>query len=87
MDRHPQNDWQSIHYDPRFDEYWIAAGSARQCLFFCPWCGVPLPESKRDRWFDELEALGYPDPLFDNVPAIYRTSEWWTRCAVTEKGS
>jgi len=43
MDRHPQNDWQSVRWDARFDEYWIPAGGARQCLFYCPWCGEELP--------------------------------------------
>lgn len=75
MDRHPQNDWRSVRYDARFDEYWIPAGGARQCLFHCPWCGEPLPPSQRDRWFDELEALGL-DPLADPVPEAYRDGAW-----------
>lgn len=75
MDRHRQNDWQSIRYDARFDEYWIPAGGARQCLFFCPWCGGKLPESQRDRWFDALEAKGI-DPLADEVPEEYRSGAW-----------
>lgn len=75
MDRHPQNDWQSVRWDPRFDEYWIPAGGARQCLFYCPWCGEKLPPSQRDRWFDELEARGF-DPLADEIPEAYRSSAW-----------
>ena len=75
MDRHPQNDWQSVRYDPRFDEYWVTAGGVRQCLFFCPWCGERLPPSQRDRWFDEIEALGL-DPLVDPIPEAYRDGRW-----------
>jgi len=75
MHRHPQNDWRSVRYDARFDEYWIPAGGARQCLFHCPWCGEKLPPSQRDRWFDELEAMGL-DPLSDPIPEAYRTGEW-----------
>ena len=75
MDRHPQNDWQSVRYDARFDEYWLPAGGARQCLFHCPWCGEKLPPSQRDRWFDELEALGL-DPDADPLPEAYRDGSW-----------
>ena len=75
MDGHPQNDWGSVRYDARFDEYWVPAGNAQQLLFFCPWCGERLPESQRDRWFDELEAKGL-DPLVDPVPDDYRTGAW-----------
>lgn len=75
MDRHPQNDWRSVRYDARFDEYWIPAGGARQCLFYCPWCGEILPPSQRDRWFDELEAAGL-DPLSDPIPPAYRSAAW-----------
>jgi hypothetical protein len=75
MDRHPQNDWESVRHDARFDEYWIPAGGARQLLFFCPWCGERLPESKRDAWFDALEAQGI-DPDVDPIPAPYRSGAW-----------
>ena len=75
MDHHRQNDWGSIQYDSRFDEYWVEAGSARQSLFYCPWCGEKLPESQRDKWFDEVEAMGL-DPWGDDVPEPYRSDEW-----------
>lgn len=75
MNQHPQNDWGSIQYDVRFDEYWLPAGEARQCLFYCPWCGEKLPPSKSDQWFDALEALGI-DPLNDEVPDLYRSGAW-----------
>lgn len=75
MARHPQNNWGSVRYDPRFDVYWLAAGNAKQQLFFCPWCGDALPESQRDRWFDALEAEGV-DPSRDLIPEIYQTGAW-----------
>jgi Domain of unknown function (DUF6980) len=75
MDIHPQNDWQTIHYDRRYDAYWVEAGGAKQLLFFCPWCGEKLPPSQRDRWFDELEALGI-DPETDSIPDRFQSGEW-----------
>ena len=75
MDQHPQNNWGSVQYDARFDEYWVQAGEARQALFFCPWCGVKLPPSQRDLWFDRLEALGI-NPWEDEVPESFRTDAW-----------
>lgn len=72
MDRHRQNDWGSVQYDSRFDEYWVLAGSARQCLVYCPWCGEKLPPSKREEWFDAVEALGL-DPWQDEMPEEFRS--------------
>jgi hypothetical protein len=73
MDQHRQNDWASIQYDDRFDEYWVPAGPARQTLFYCPWCGEKLPDSKRDQWFDAVTSLGI-DPWSDEVPEKYRSA-------------
>ena len=75
MDEHPQNAWNTVQYDARFDEYWIKAGDARQSLFYCPWCGEKLPPTQRDRWFDEVEALGL-DPWNDEVPDRFRSAAW-----------
>jgi hypothetical protein len=75
MDDHPQNDWGTVSYDARFDVYWVPAGSAHQQLFFCPWCGERLPSSQRDRWFDELEAMGI-DPNCHPIPEAYQSGAW-----------
>ncbi|MET4682723.1 hypothetical protein ABIE19_000632 [Brevundimonas faecalis] len=75
MAAHPQNDWGSVRYDARFDLYWLSAGDARQQLFYCPWCGVQLPPSQRDRWFDELEARGI-DPNIDPIPEEFQSGAW-----------
>ncbi len=79
MDEHPQNAWGAISYDAKFDEYWIPSGDARQCLFFCPFCGERLPESKRGRWFEELGALGIADPWHDEIPVEYQSDAWRKR--------
>lgn len=42
---------------------------------FCPWCGRRLPESQRDRWFDELESRGI-DPWEGEVPPEYQDDRW-----------
>lgn len=75
MDRHPQNDWDSVRYDSRFDCYWVEAGGAKQQLFFCPWCGEKLPPSQRGRWFDELEAMGV-DPVGGPIPETFESGAW-----------
>lgn len=77
MDQHPQNDWSAVSYDPRFDEYSIPSGGALQLLFYCPFCGDRLPESKRDQWFEQLEAHGVADPWQDELPAEYQSDVWW----------
>ena len=72
----------AIFYSRRFDEYMIpeANGSDSGILLsFCPWCGKKLPESKRMRWFEELDALGIEFSLFDTeqVPPEYLSDDWW----------
>lgn len=61
-------------YNSVFDEYGIPVhdgGSSYVLVAHCPWCGARLPESQRDRWFDETDALqGEP-------PQRYLTSQWW----------
>ena len=71
-----------IHYSPRLDEYGIVVhngGTGTIEIRHCPWCGTRLPESKRDRWFDELKRLGYDDPWTDpeGVPEQYQSDEWY----------
>ena len=65
-------------YEPRFDEFSILIrdGGSSSTIHFCPWCGVKLPDSKRDRWFHELEALGYDDPVQQEIPKQYLTDAW-----------
>lgn len=71
-----------ISYSLRFDEYGIAlndGGSARVAIAFCPFCGMRLPESKRDRWFDELEQRGISDPTVETIPVDFQSDKWWRK--------
>jgi hypothetical protein len=51
-------------------------GSSGIVIRFCPWCGVRLPESKRDRWHAEIESLGL-NPDDDALPDRYATGQWY----------
>jgi hypothetical protein len=72
---------QVIYHSLIFDEYGIIihdGGSAVYTISYCPFCGKKLPDSKRDRWFDELEALGYESPLVDDdIPKNYESDAWY----------
>jgi hypothetical protein len=69
-----------VVYNATFGEYGLPVrdGATSVILIrFCPWCGARLPESARDRWFDELEAKGI-DPAAGPVPDRYRDARWRT---------
>lgn len=36
-----------------------------------------LPESKRERWFEELEALGFNEPSEQDIPQRFLSDAWW----------
>jgi hypothetical protein len=68
-----------IVYDPVFDEYQlttIAWPHGSVVLFFCPWCGHGLPASKRDRWYDALDAAG-TSPDSPHLDERFRSNAWW----------
>jgi hypothetical protein len=61
MDRVLADGETGLTYVEKFDEFGLNVedgGSSYILLVHCPWCGVKLPESKRDAWFDKLEAEG-----------------------------
>jgi hypothetical protein len=73
---------QVVGYDERFDEYgiWVRTGENATAngwltIGYCPWCGATLPPTRRDEWFDRLDALGIEDS--DDAPAELRTYGWW----------
>lgn len=71
-----------IYYSSRFNEYGIPLddGISYILIEYCPWCGQKLPNSLREKWFAELEKLGYETPLFDdNIPEKYMSSLWWKK--------
>lgn len=73
-----------VHYSPRLREYGLIVhdGGSSSCrIHFCPWCGAQLPESLRDRWFEEVEQLGL-DPWTDEIPEPYCSSAWWQENSV-----
>lgn len=66
-------------YNEVLDEYGLPVhdgGASYVLVAICPWCGARLPESQRDRWFDETEAKGFTD---DTLPPEYRTGAWRLR--------
>ena len=70
-----------IGFSDRFQEYGLIihdGGSSYVGIGYCPWCGSRLPESQRDRWFDELERQGI-DPWEDELPAEYENDRWLRR--------
>ena len=72
----------TIFYSKRFDEYMIPVsedGLSGICIAYCPWCGQKLPESTRERWFEELDEIGIEFSLFDTeqVPPSYLSDDWW----------
>ena len=70
---------QLVAYAPRFDEFSLIihdGGHSSVLIQYCPWCGSRLPESKRDRWFDELESQGI-DAASDAIPERYQGDEWY----------
>jgi hypothetical protein len=70
-----------IGWSETFDEYgvWIhdgpgGAASSWLVIQHCPFCGARLPATRRDEWFDRLEANGL-DP--EDAPDDLRRYGWW----------
>ena len=69
-----------VSYSPEFDEYGLIVhdgGASSVSIHFCPWCGTKLPNSLRVRWFEELEALGFDDPMVQSIPEKYKSDAWY----------
>ena len=67
-----------VHFSARFQEYGLIVhdgGASSIGIDFCPWCGQRLPESQRDRWFDELESRGIK-PWEDELPDEFQDARW-----------
>jgi hypothetical protein len=68
-----------VHRVPKFAEYGIKVndgGTGYITMNYCPWCGVKLPESKRDEWFSKLEAMNI-DPTGKKVPKEFQSDAWY----------
>ncbi|MDN3353451.1 hypothetical protein [Actinomadura sp. DC4] len=67
-----------VVFIPKLQEYGLIVhdgGTSSLGIMFCPWCGKRLPESRRERWFAELESRGI-DPWEDDVPAEFQDERW-----------
>jgi hypothetical protein len=70
-----------ILYAPEFREYGLIVhdgGSSKCGIRFCPWCGIRLPESLRDRWFADMDRLGI-NPWEEEVPEEFQSAAWWSK--------
>jgi hypothetical protein len=70
-----------LGFDGKFDEYgiWIhdgEAGAAHSVIAigYCPFCGLRLPQSRRNSWFDRLDELKL-EP--EEAPDSMRRYGWW----------
>lgn len=75
-----------IDYTPSLREYYIplVRKTAKQLMFYCPWCGVKLPTSLRDEWFDILRNEYSIDDLCDtkNEDSFlqeFKSDIWWKK--------
>ncbi len=91
----------AISYSPIFREYsihvidWLIPKeeiqetkdliTARQCIDYCPWCGVKLPNDLRDQYFEILRNEYDPEvdifSIKDNpsIPAEFKSDKWWKK--------
>lgn len=72
----------ALVYNEVLDEYGIPirdGGMSYLLVSHCPWCGVRLPETARDRWFDAVEAAGLADADDDALPAEFLSAAWRSR--------
>lgn len=66
-------------FRPEFQEYGLIVhdgGSSTIQLWFCPWCGTKLPESQRERWYEELRARGIEPYSGDPIPPEFEDDSW-----------
>jgi hypothetical protein len=66
-----------VIYNAIFDEYGLIVhdgGTTYVLIDHCPWCGAKLPESQRDRWFDEISGLELDG---DRPPPSHYLSDDW----------
>ena len=53
-----------------------------QTLWFCPWCGIKLPEELGEEWGRILkEEFNIEEPFraWDRVPSEFKSDEWWKK--------
>lgn len=68
-----------VYFSRQFNEFGlkiIDGGTSYISIRHCPFCGTKLPESLRERWFEEMEKLGI-DAWGDEIPGKYKTDAWY----------
>ena len=68
-----------LSFNPKFREFgirYLDGGSSVQVIDYCPFCGVRLPESLREAWFDRLDRLGF-EPDDPRLPKEMQSDAWW----------
>lgn len=76
-----------VSYDPESRDYsFIMRGyneGAYTIIYYCPWCGVKLPDSLGDEWCKIVkEKFGYDAVSADEwkkLPKEFKTEEWWRK--------
>lgn len=69
-----------VAYSPKFDEYGLIVhdgGTSSISIYYCPWCGTKLPESKREAWFEAIEKLGIDDLDSEEIPEKFKSEAWY----------
>ena len=69
----------AILYVPKWREYGLPVldgGSSYILITHGPWCGITLPPSLRNRWFDLIESQGF-EPDDPKLPESLRSDVWW----------
>jgi len=82
MTRYLEDPRINVHYCPKFREYstYLINSPAKQCYFYCPWCGKKLPESLRDEYFKILrEEYKMNDIRSPKIPDELKTDKWWKK--------
>ncbi len=74
----------AIVYRPKFDEFGIHLFDGSVIgIRHCPFCGVALPPSRREEWFQALRQLGFDDPVDHGqdqaIPKEFNTDAWYRR--------
>jgi hypothetical protein len=74
-----------IKYIPKGREHVFILNYGYVQLFYCPWCGVKLPEDLSEKWCEVIkEELGIDDEDLDaqgyaKLPEEFKTDQWWKK--------
>jgi hypothetical protein len=76
-----------LNYQPVFRRYiipLIGPTADFQQIFFCPWCGIKLPESLEEIYYEILEkehgiAQGLDIQNDRRIPKEFKSNEWWKK--------